>query len=156
MAQKSKGEELQVVSQNKKAFHEFEILRKIEAGVVLTGGEVKSTRAGGMNLRESYVRMQHGEAFLLNSHIQPFKFSTAGTEKEIRERKLLLHRDEIDKLDRESTQKGLSIVPTRAYFKGGKLKIELGIGRGKKLHDKREDVKRREANRSIARALKRA
>lgn len=155
MAEKAKENEFSVISQNKKAFHDYEILRKIEAGIVLTGGEVKSIRAGSFNLRDSYVRIQKGEAYLLNSHIEPYKFSPAGTEKELRERKLLLNRKEIDTLDRETTLKGLSIIPTRAYFKGGRCKVELGIGKGKKLHDKRQDIKRREADRHIARVMKR-
>ena len=155
MAERVKTKEETVVSQNRRAFHDYEITRKIEAGIVLTGGEVKSIRAGSMNLRDSYVRIQNGEAFLLNSHVEPYKFSPKGEEKEIRERKLLLNKKEIEAIDRESTQKGLSIIPTRAYFKGGKCKIELGVGRGKKQHDKRHDIKKREADRAIARAMKR-
>ena len=154
MSQKGKDEGFDVVSQNKRAYHDYEILKKIEAGIVLTGGEVKSIRNGTMNLRDSYVRIQHGEAYLLNCHIQPYRFSALSEEKEIRDRKLLLNRKEIEKLDIDIAHKGLSIIPTRAYFKKGRCKIELGVGRGKKQHDKRQDLKKKEADRAIARAMK--
>ena len=149
-----KGDGLLVVSQNRRAFHDDEIGRKVEAGIVLTGGEVKSIRSGTMNLRDSYVRIRGGEAFLLSCHIQPYRFAAVTEEKESRERKLLLNRKEIEVLDVEISHKGLSIIPTRAYFKGGRCKIELGIGRGKKHHDKRQDLKKKDADRAIARAMK--
>ncbi len=155
MSKSEKDSGMTIVSQNKKASHDYLIVSRIEAGIVLTGGEVKSVRAGSINLRDSYVRVKNGEAFLLNCHIQPYKFAAMTEEKDIRERKLLLHRKEIDKMQIEITHKGNSVIPTKAYFKQGKCKIELGIGKGKKHHDKRDSIKKREADRAIARVMKR-
>lgn len=151
----AEGEGLQVVAVNKRARRDYEILDTIEAGLVLLGSEVKSVRDGGINLQEAYVRAKSGELFLVDCHISPYSYSRQEKYEPTRDRKLLMHRREIDRLALEIQKKGLSIIPLRAYFKRGRCKIELGVGRGKKLWDKRQDVKAREAQRMVERAIKR-
>ena len=150
------GEGKKIVAVNKDAKRSYEILEKLEAGVELRGNEVKSIRQGRINLKEAYVRVSKGEAFLLNCNISPYEQARVETCEPLREKRLLLHKKEIYKLEESIRQKGLSVVPMNAYFKTGKCKIELGVGRGKKLHDKRQDIKKREANREMNRALNRA
>ena len=144
-----------VVDFNKKARHDYEILDTLEVGLVLSGSEVKSVREGGISLRESYVRVKGAECFLVDCHIAPYKFSRKDDQEPYRERKLLLHKREIERLGIQIQQKGLTIVPLKVYFNArGRCKLELGVGRGKKLHDKRQDMKSKEAKRAMDRALK--
>lgn len=145
-----------VVAENRRARHDYHIEESIEAGIVLTGSEIKSVRAGRVNLRGSYARVFNDEVFLYEAHISPYEQSgTYFNHDPVRPRKLLLHRREIRRLIGLVRQKGLTLVPLRIYFKGRRAKVELGIARGKKLYDKREDIAKRDAQRAIEQALKR-
>jgi SsrA-binding protein len=146
------GEKL--IASNKKAFHDYFVLQKAEAGVALTGTEVKSLRDGKANIKDSYVIFKNGEAFLFNAHISPYSHGNLQNHEPERNRKLLLHRREIEKLREQVVEKGLTVVPLRLYFKGGKVKVEIAVVRGKKLYDKRETEKKREADRETAAAIK--
>ena len=155
MAAKSdSGEKL--IASNKKAFHDYFIVQKFEAGLALTGTEVKSLRAGRANLKDSYVTIKDGEAFLLGAHISPYTHGNLENHDPERTRKLLLHRKELEKLKKETTEKGLTVVPLRLYFKGARVKAEIAVVRGKKQYDKRETEKKREADRETAAAIKTA
>lgn len=143
-----------VVTTNKNAFRNYEIVDTLEAGIVLLGSEVKSIRAGEINIKDAYVRIHNGEAFLMNCHITPYKYSRIDEINPLRERKLLLHAQELERLEARISQKGLTVVPTKMYFRRGRCKLELGVGKGKKLHDRREDLKEREARREIERAFR--
>lgn len=147
------GEKL--IASNRKAFHLYFVLQKIEAGIALTGTEVKALREGLVNLKDSYVNFEGGEAFLFGMHISPYTHGNRENHDPERTRKLLLHRREIEKLRVQLVEKGLTIVPLRLYFKGGRVKAEIAIVRGKKLYDKRETEKRRDADREAAAAMKR-
>ena len=144
------------VARNKKAFHDYEILNKYEAGIVLEGSEVKALRAGRVNLKDSYVRIIKGEPFLLNAHISYLDHTNPHFKPdERRARKLLLHRKEIDKLIGKTTQDGLTIVPLSIYFNDRNLaKVEIALAKGKKLHDKRQALKEKDAKREAQRAMK--
>lgn len=146
------GEKL--IASNKKALHEYFVLQKIEAGVALTGTEVKSLREGKVNLKDSYVIFKDGEAFLFGTHISPYTHGNLQNHDPERTRKLLLHRRELEKLKTQTTEKGLSVVPLRLYFKSSRVKIEIAVVRGKKQYDKRETEKKREADRETAAAVK--
>jgi SsrA-binding protein len=146
------GEKL--IASNKKALHDYFVLQKAEAGVALTGTEVKSLRDGKANIKDSYVIFKNGEAFLFNAHISPYSHGNLQNHEAERNRKLLLHRREIEKLHEQVVQKGLTVVPLRLYFKGGKVKVEIAVVRGKKLYDKRETEKKRELDREAAVAMK--
>ena len=146
--------QIKVVSQNKKARHDYFIEQTIEAGVVLSGTEVKSLRQGRSNLKDSYAAIDNGEAYIYSMHISPYEHGNIFNKDPERDRKLLLHRSEINKLTGLIQQKGLTIVPLKVYFKRGRVKIELGIARGKKLYDKRGDIADRDAKREIDRRLK--
>jgi SsrA-binding protein len=146
------GEKL--IASNKKAFHDYFILDKIESGIALTGTEVKSLREARVNLKDSYVDVKSGQAFLVGMHISPYTHGNRENHEPERTRKLLLHRREIDKLNAQIVEKGLTVVPLRLYFKGSKVKAEIAVVRGKKLYDKRETEKRREADRETAAAKK--
>jgi SsrA-binding protein len=146
------GEKL--IASNKKAFHDYFVLQKAEAGVALTGTEVKSLRDGKANIKDSYVLFKNGEAFLFNAHISPYSHGNLQNHEPERNRKLLLHRREIEKLHAQVVEKGLTVVPLRLYFKGGKVKVEIAVVRGKKLYDKRETEKKRELDREAAVAMK--
>jgi len=152
MTGKQDGEK--VVATNKKAFHEYFILEKMEAGICLLGTEVKAIREGRLNLKDSYAMVQSGEAFLFNCHISPYSHGNRENHDPIRSRKLLLHQREIRKLIGKTQEKGLTLVPLRVYFKRGKIKVELGVARGKKLIDKRETERRKEADREATAAMK--
>jgi|ERR1051326_885951 SsrA-binding protein len=145
-----------LIASNKKALHDYHVLQKLEAGLELTGTEVKSLRDKGANLKDSYVIFQHGEAFLLGAHIAPYTHGNLQNHEPERTRRLLLHRREIEKLEVQVVEKGLTIVPLRLYFKGNRVKTEIAVVRGKKLFDKRETEKKREADREAAMAMKRA
>jgi SsrA-binding protein len=146
------GEKL--IASNKKALHDFFVLQKFEAGIALTGTEVKSMREGKVNLKDSYVIVKNGEAFLFGTHISPYSHGNRENHEPERTRKLLLHRREIEKLETQIVEKGLTIVPLRLYFRGPKVKAEIAVVRGKKLYDKRETEKKREADREAAAAMK--
>ncbi|HEY5672469.1 MAG TPA: SsrA-binding protein SmpB [Malonomonas sp.] len=145
---------IKIVATNKKAYHEYYIEDTFEAGIMLTGTEVKSIRAGKVNLKESFCRIKDGEVFINNMNISPYEFGNRENHDPTRIRKLLLHHAEIDKLTRLTEQKGMTMVPTKIYFKQNYVKLEIGIGRGKNLHDKRQSLKSKEADREVAKALK--
>jgi SsrA-binding protein len=153
MATKSESAE-KLIASNKKAYHDYFVLQKVEAGIALTGTEVKSLREGRANLKDSYVNFKDGEAYLFSVHISPYSHGNVQNHDPERIRKLLLHRREIDKLREQMVEKGLTIVPLRLYFKGGRVKAEIAVVRGKKLYDKRETEKRREADREAAAVMK--
>ena len=146
------GEKL--IASNKKALHEYFVLQKVEAGIALTGTEVKSLRDGAANLKDSYVAFERGEAFLTGAHISPYAHGNRENHDPERTRKLLLHRREIEKLRVQVVEKGLTVVPLRLYFKGGRVKAEIAVVRGKKLYDKRDTEKKRELDREAAAAIK--
>ncbi|MCK4935060.1 MAG: SsrA-binding protein SmpB [Simkaniaceae bacterium] len=150
MVKKNPGE---LVS-NRRAFHDYEILETLEAGIALQGTEIKSLRDHGGALQEAYVVIKSHEAFLIGSSIAPYKFGNIHNHEEKRSRKLLLHKKEIDKLQKQSEQKGLTLIPLALYLKKGFVKVKIGIARGKKSHDKRSTIKERESKRDIERALK--
>ena len=140
---------------NRRARYEYHILESLEAGLVLTGTEVKSIRAGGVSLNEAYARFRGGEAWLLSMHIPPYKQGSFSNEEPNRPRKLLMRKEQIAHLQSRVAEKGLTIVPLRLYFTRGKAKVEIGLARGKKMWDKREDVARRDVQREIAREMRR-
>ncbi|MEW6264712.1 MAG: SsrA-binding protein SmpB [Thermodesulfobacteriota bacterium] len=147
-------ETVKVICRNKRARHEYELGDRFEAGLVLTGTEVKSLRLGKANLTDAYARIEDGEAWLIKAHISPYPFAYYGNHEPERRRKLLLHRKELKKLYGRTQERGQSLVPLAIYFKRGKAKVELALARGKRAYDKRQDVKRREADREMARALR--
>lgn len=140
-----------IVVSNRKARHEYEILDRIEAGIVLRGTEVKSVRDGKISLQEAFAAPRGDELFLEGCTIQPYEHGNIYNHEPTRPRKLLLHRKELEKLIQRTAEKGLTIVPLSVYFKGGMLKVELGVARGKKLYDKRQSIKQREVERSMRR-----
>jgi SsrA-binding protein len=143
-----------VLATNKKAFHDYFILEQLEAGIALLGTEVKSIRAGRINLKESYASVRAGEAYLLDCHVSPYSHGNRENHEPTRPRKLLLHSREIGKLIGKTQEKGLTLVPLRVYLKRGKIKVELGVARGKKLYDKRETERRKEVEREARSAVK--
>jgi SsrA-binding protein len=144
----------QTIALNRRARHEFSIEDTFEAGIVLTGTEIKSIRAGKVNLADAYARIERDEAWLIGAHIAPFEQANRYNHEPKRMRKLLLHRDEIDELLGKTKSKGLTIVPLRLYLTGkGRAKLELGLARGKQLHDRRRDIADRESRRDIAREM---
>jgi SsrA-binding protein len=143
-----------VVAENRKAFHDYHILERWEAGIALLGTEVKSVREGRVNLRDSFARVDRGEVWLENVHIQPYSHRGYADHGERRPRKLLLHRHEIRKLVGSVAEKGMTLVPLELYFKGGRLKVLIGLAKGKQAHDKRETIRRREIDRETRAAVK--
>ncbi|MGB8510809.1 MAG: SsrA-binding protein SmpB [Pyrinomonadaceae bacterium] len=148
------ADEEKLVVANRAAFHEYHIFDKYEAGIMLTGTEVKSVRAGHIQLKESYVSVREGEAWLFNAHISHYSHGNRENHDPVRMRKLLLHRREIGKLEAETTVKGMTLVVTRVYLKRGRVKFEIGVARGKKLYDKRETEMRRTVDRETRAQLK--
>ena len=146
--------EFKVVAQNKKARHDYFIEQSLEAGIVLSGTEVKSIRLGKVNLKDCYAMIENGEVLIKAMHISPYEQGNIFNKDPLRDRKLLLHKSEITRLIGYTQQKGLALIPLQMYFKRGKVKIELGIAKGKKLYDKREDIAERDAKRDIDRKLK--
>ena len=142
------------IAENRKAFHDFHILDTLEAGIVLQGTEVKAIREGNVNLRDSFARVEGGEVWLYNVHINPYSHRGYADHEPTRRRKLLLHRREIRKLIGKTVERGMTLVPTRLYFKNGHVKVAIGLAKGKKAHDKRETIKRREAERETRAAVK--
>ncbi len=145
-----------VLARNRRATHEFQIIDTVEAGVVLTGTEVKSLRAGRTQLRDGYVRIENGEAWLMQVNIAQYEHGNRNNPEPERRRKLLLHKREIEYLDGRVRTQGLTIVPLRLYLERNRVKVELGLARGKKLWDKRQDLARRDAQREMERATARA
>ena len=145
--------ETKLIAKNPNAYHTYEIKDTIEAGIELSGTEIKSIRNGKINLKDSYAIIKNGEAFVYGIHISPYEFGNIYNKDPLRTRKLLLHKHEINKLFGQIQQQGVSLVPISAYFKGSKVKIQIGIGKGKKLFDKREDLKRKDDNLYIQRHM---
>lgn len=143
-----------LIAKNPVARHNYNIEETIEAGIVLTGTEIKSIRQGKVNLKESYAAIKNGEVFIYSMHISPYEQGNIFNKDPLRDRKLLLNRREINKLIGKIQTKGYSLVPISLYFKGSVVKVELGVGKGKKLYDKREDIAKKDAQRRIERALK--
>ncbi|MDR0846946.1 MAG: SsrA-binding protein SmpB [Lactobacillales bacterium] len=143
-----------LIAQNKKASHDYAIIDTIEAGVVLTGTEIKSIRAKRVNLRDGFVKLKGGEVFLWNVHISPYEQGNIFNHEPTRTRKLLMHRKQIDKLIKEMKNDGMTLIPLKIYIKNGVAKVLVGIAKGKKNYDKREDIKRRDTERDLRRVTK--
>jgi SsrA-binding protein len=149
------AESQKLITQNKKARHDYEVVETMEAGIALQGSEVKSCRKGTVNLKDSYARIDGGEIYLVDTHISPYSHANRFNHDPLRKRKLLLHRREIKKLYGKIREKGQSFVPLRMYFnERGKVKVEMALVHGKKTHDKREDIKKRDQRRETEQALK--
>jgi SsrA-binding protein len=156
MAKEKKAAGIKIIAKNKKAFHDYHIDATYEAGMVLTGPEVKSLRAGKANLRDGYVKIERGEVQMYNVHISQYSFATHNPNDPLRVRKLLLHQREIRKLIGKMNEKGLALIPLKIYFKeNGKAKVELGLARGKKEYDKRAALKEQQSSREIDREMQR-
>ena len=145
---------MKLVCQNRKAYHDYFIEETVEAGVALLGTEVKSLREGNANLKDSYVLIKEREAFLLNCHISPYSHGNILNHDPLRTRKLLMHREEIDRLSGKAATKGYTLIPLKIYFKDSYAKVEIGVAKGKRLYEKREKIKEREAKRAIERVMK--
>jgi SsrA-binding protein len=155
MADKTEREKAQsYIAENRKAFHDYHLLETFEAGVVLLGTEVKAIREGRVNLRDSFARVEDGEVFIYNMNVSPYSHRGYADHEPLRRRKLLLHRDEIRKLIGKTVEKGMTLVPVRMYFKKGRVKVAVSLAKGKKEYDKRETIKRREADRETRAAIK--
>jgi SsrA-binding protein len=141
------------IASNRKAYHEFEVMEKFEAGIALKGTEVKSLRMGRANFKDSYAKIKRRELWLFNLHISPYDHGSIWNHDPLRARKLLMHRREIIRLTTKTEERGFTLVPLRLYFKHGKAKIEIGLARGKKAHDKREDIARKDVERDTQREL---
>lgn len=142
------------IAENRKARHDYFILESFEAGIELTGTEVKSIRDGGLNLKDSWIAIEDGEAFIKQMHISPYEKGNIFNKDPLRERKLLMHKREIMKLLGQVKQGGLTLIPISVYFKGSRVKVQVGLCKGKKLHDKRDSIAQKDAKRTIDRALK--
>jgi SsrA-binding protein len=145
---------IKLIASNKKAYHDYFIDEVVEAGLVLQGTEVKSLRLGHVSLKEAYCRIKNGEVFIENMHILPYEQGNRENHDPLRVRKLLLHTADINKLIRKAEEKGLSLIPTRIYFKASRAKLEIGVARGKKLYDKRETLKRKQSEREADRDIR--
>ncbi|MEJ2470130.1 MAG: SsrA-binding protein SmpB [Desulfuromonadales bacterium] len=145
---------IKIIANNKKAYHEYFVEETYEAGLALQGTEVKAIRMGQVSIKEAYCRIRNGEVFVENMNISPYELGNRENHDPLRDRKLLLHRDEIAKLTKKVEEKGLALIPTKLYFKDRRAKLEIGICRGKKLYDKRETLKRKQADREAERAMR--
>ena len=143
-----------VITTNRKALFNYHVLERAEAGRALVGSEVKSIREGGLNFKDAYVEHRGGELFLVGCHIAPYSHGSYQNHPAERQRKLLLHKREILRLGGKATEKGLTLIPLRAYFKNGRIKVEIGLARGKQAHDKREAIRRREVERETRQAVR--
>lgn len=146
------GEKL--ITENRKARHDYHLLERHEAGLVLTGSEVKSLRQGGAQLRRAFADLRDGELWLVGAHIAPYEQADVGSHEPERDRKLLLHRRELDALTSKVQERGFTLIPTRLYFKNGRAKVELALAKGKDVRDRRREISKRDADRQIERALK--
>ena len=149
-----KGAGNRMVANNKKAYHDYFIEDKYEAGVALAGTEVKSLRMGKCSIKESFVKIERGEVFIYGMHISPYEKGNIFNKDPLRVKKLLLHREEIRKMERKIAEKGLTLVPLQVYFKGRLVKVEIAVARGKKLYDKRQDIAKKDQKREAQRELK--
>jgi SsrA-binding protein len=149
-----KNKDLKMVAENRKARHDYEIMDRMEAGLVLVGTEVKSARQGRVNLKDSYVSTRGGELYLVQCHISPYTHSYYDNHDPLRERKLLMHRQEIRRLIGKITERGLTLIPLKIYFRKGRLKVELGLAKGKRAHDRRAAVRERDLKRDVEAQLK--
>ena len=147
-------EEMKLVANNKKAYHDYFIEEKYEAGLVLHGTEVKSLRMGKCSIKESFIRIEQGEVFVYGMHVSPYEKGNIFNKDPLRVKKLLLHKYEINKLEGKIKEKGYTLVPLQVYFKEGKVKVEIGLARGKKLYDKRETIAKKDARREAEREFK--
>ena len=155
MAEQTEREKAQSsIAENRKAFHDFHLFESFEAGIVLLGTEVKAIREGRVNLRDSFARVENGEVYLYNVNISPYSHRGYATHEALRRRKLLLNRDEIRKLVGKTVEKGMTLVPVRMYFKKGRVMVAVSLAKGKKEYDKRETLKRRDADRETRAAIK--
>lgn len=154
MRVKMAKEAMKLVANNKKAYHDFFIEEKYEAGLVLHGTEVKSLRMGKCSIKEAFIRIENGEVYIYGMHISPYEKGNIFNKDPLRMRKLLLHRQEIRKLIGNSSEKGYTIVPLQVYFKDGRAKIEIGLAKGKKLYDKRQDIAKKDQKREAEKELK--
>ncbi len=145
---------MKLVANNKKAYHDYFIDEKYEAGIALHGTEVKSLRMGKCSIKEGFIRIEKGEAFIYGMNISPYEMGNIFNKDPLRPKKLLLHRSEIAKLDAKSSEQGFTLVPLQVYFKNGRAKLELGLARGKKLYDKREDIAKKDQRRELERQFK--
>lgn len=145
---------MKVLTQNRKAYHDYEILETYEAGIVLTGTEVKSCKNGQVNLKDSHIRVVNGEAFLLNAHISPYEQGNYTNHEPTRTRKLLLHKREINKLAGKVQEKGLTLVPLKMYLKKNRIKLEIALAKGKKVHDKRDEIRKKDLEKEFSRDFK--
>jgi SsrA-binding protein len=152
MAKEKPAEEL--IADNRKAHYDYHLLESFEAGLALTGTEVKAMREGRANLRDSYCRLERGEAYLMGAHVGQYSHGGSASHDPLRPRKLLLHVEELRKLLGKTTEKGMTIVPLKLYFKHGRVKLAIALAKGKKSYDKRETIKRREADRETRAAMK--
>ena len=143
-----------IIAKNPTAFHNYTIEDRFEAGIVLSGTEIKSIRNGNVNIKDSYIIIKNGEMWILGMHIKPYEFGNINNKDPLRDRKILVHKSEINKLLGKIKQKGISLIPLNLYWDKNHVKVEVGIGKGKKLYDKREDLKRKDAERTIERNLK--
>lgn len=150
----TKDQSIKILSDNRQAGHNYILMDRFEAGLVLTGTEVKAARAGKVQLKDAYASVVNGEAFLLNAHISQYSHGNRENHDPVRQRKLLLHRSEIDKLHVKTRERGLALIPTKMYLKDGRIKCELALGRGKKLHDKREAERARTAEAEARAAIR--
>jgi len=151
----AKGKESQrLIANNKKAFHDYFIDETYEAGIALHGTEVKSMRMGKCSIKESFVRIENGEVYIYGMHVSPYEKGNIFNKDPMRVKKLLMHKYEINKLSGKIKEKGYTLVPIQVYFKEGKVKVEIGLARGKKLYDKREDIARKDQRREVERAFK--
>ncbi len=147
-------EAIKLISNNKKAYHDYFVEDKFEAGIELVGTEVKSLRLGKCSVKESYVRIRNGQIYILGMNISPYEKGNIFNKDPLRERRLLMHRSEIRKLEGKIAQQGYTLVPLQVYFKGSLVKVEIGLCRGKKLYDKREDIAKKDQKREAARDFK--
>ena len=147
-------DKIKIIAKNPNAYHNYEIIEKIECGIVLYGTEIKSIRKGKVNLKDSFAKIHNGECFVIGMHISPYEFGNINNKDPLRDKKLLLNKSEINKLIGKVQTKGYSLVPISIYFKGSLVKLELGVGKGKKLYDKRESIAKKDAERRMAIALK--
>lgn len=150
----AEASEGRAIATNRRARFEYEVLERVEAGLVLVGPEVKSLRAGKANLSDAYAIVRRGEAWLLHCHISPYDPASRENADPQRERKLLLHRREIQRLSGKLAERGLTLVPLKLYFKNGRAKVELALARGKRRHDKRQTIRERESQRDLARRMR--
>ncbi len=156
MARSGEAERVKVVASNRRARRNYTVMETVEAGLALLGSEVKSLREGRLDLKDSYGAVRNGEVYLVGAYLAPYEFAREGGHDPERERKLLLHRREIDRIAGQIAEKGLTLVPLQVYFKDGKAKVELGLAKGKTTYDKRESIKERDHDREMDRAAARA